>query len=114
MQKRGVQSLDREDPLEEEMATHCYVLIWEVPWTEEPGGLQSVGLQKVGQNLETKQQQKHVLSSTVSIISPCDFRTMWMTIHPVLGLSVACPPDFNNHLPWSYSRPCRVNTFNPL
>ena len=41
-----VQSLDQEDPLENEMATHCSVLAWEIPWTEEPGGLQSMGLQK--------------------------------------------------------------------
>ena len=40
-----VQSLGQEDPLEEEMATHSSVLAWEIPWTEEPGGLQSVGPQ---------------------------------------------------------------------
>jgi len=38
--------LEREDPLEEEMATHSSILAWEIPWTEEPGGLQSRGLQK--------------------------------------------------------------------
>ena len=38
-----VQSLGREDPLEEGMATHSSVLIWRIPWTEEPGGLQSIG-----------------------------------------------------------------------
>ena len=36
-----------EDPLEKEMATHCSILAWETPWTEEPGGLQSVGSQRV-------------------------------------------------------------------
>ena len=41
-----VQSLGREDPLEREMATCSSILAWEVPWTEEPGGLQSMGLQK--------------------------------------------------------------------
>ena len=41
-----VQSLGREDPLEKEMATHSSILAWEIPWTEEPGGLQSMGLQK--------------------------------------------------------------------
>ena len=39
--------LGREDPLEEEMATHSGILAWEIPWTEEPGGLQSVGSQQV-------------------------------------------------------------------
>ena len=40
-----VQSLGWEDPLEEEMATHSSILAWEIPWTEETGGLHSVGLQ---------------------------------------------------------------------
>ena len=40
-------SLDREDPLEEGMATHSSILAWRTPWTEEPGGLQSIGLQKI-------------------------------------------------------------------
>jgi len=48
MQEMGVQSLDRDDPLEEKMATHSSVLFWRIPWTEEPGGLQSMGSQRVG------------------------------------------------------------------
>ena len=48
MQEMQVQSLGQEDPLEKEMATHSSILAWEIPWTEEPGGLQSMGLQKVG------------------------------------------------------------------
>ena len=43
-----VQSLDLEDPMEEEMATHYSILAWEIPWTEEPGRLQSMGSQRVG------------------------------------------------------------------
>ena len=43
-----VQSLGREDLLEEEMATHSNILAWRIPWTEEPGGLQSTGWQRVG------------------------------------------------------------------
>ena len=42
-----VRSLDQEDPLEEGMAAHSSVLAWRIPWTEEPGGLQSMGLQRV-------------------------------------------------------------------
>ena len=45
-----VQSLGREDPLEEGMATHSSVLAWRIPWTEEPGGLQPMGLQRVTQD----------------------------------------------------------------
>ena len=43
-----VQALDWEDPLEEGMATHFSILAWKIPWTEEPSGLQSMGLQRVG------------------------------------------------------------------
>ena len=46
MQEKKVQSLGGEDILEKEMATHSSILAWEIPWTEEPGGLQSMGLQK--------------------------------------------------------------------
>ena len=46
MQEILVQSLDQEDPLEKEMATHSSILAWEIPWTEEPGQLQSMGSQR--------------------------------------------------------------------
>ena len=46
MQETWVRSLGREDPLEREMATHCSILAWRIPWTEEPSGLQSMWLQK--------------------------------------------------------------------
>ena len=46
MQEILVRSLGQEDPLEEETATHSSILAWEIPWTEEPGGLQSMGSQK--------------------------------------------------------------------
>ena len=45
-QETWVQSLDQEDPLEKGMATHSGILSWEIPWTEEPGGLQAMGSQK--------------------------------------------------------------------
>ena len=45
-----VQSLAREDPLEEEMATHSSILAWEIPWTEESDGLQFIGAQRVGRD----------------------------------------------------------------
>ena len=48
MQLTWVRSLGREDPLEKEMATHSSILAWRIPWTEEPGGLQSMGSQRVG------------------------------------------------------------------
>ena len=48
MQKTQVQSLGQKDPLEKGMATHSSILAWRIPWIEEPGGLQSMGLQRVG------------------------------------------------------------------
>ena len=48
MQKMGVWALGWEDPLEMDMATHFSILAWKIPWTEEPGGLQPMGLQGVG------------------------------------------------------------------
>ena len=47
MQETWIQSLGREDPLEEDMATHSIILAWRIPWTEEPGGLQSMGSQRI-------------------------------------------------------------------
>ena len=54
MQKSWVQSLGQEDHLEKEMTTHSSILAWRIPWTEKSGGLQSMGLQKVGYDLVTK------------------------------------------------------------
>ena len=56
--KLKIQSLGQEDPLEKEVVAHSNILVWETPWTEEPGGLQTMGLQRVRHNLVTKQQQQ--------------------------------------------------------
>ena len=48
MQETWVRTLGQEDPLEKEMATHSSILAWRIPWTAEPGGLQSMGSQRVG------------------------------------------------------------------
>ena len=50
MQETWVQSVGREDLLEKEMATHSSILVWKIPWMEEPGQLQSEGSQRVGHN----------------------------------------------------------------
>ena len=54
MQETQVQPLGGEDPLEKEMATHSSTLSWKIPWTKEPGGLQSMGFQRVRYNLVIK------------------------------------------------------------
>ena len=48
-----VPSVDWEDPLEKSIETHCSILAWRIPWTEEPGGLQSLGSQRVRHDRET-------------------------------------------------------------
>ena len=50
MRDTQVQSLGGEDPLEKEMATHSSILAWRIPWTEEPGGLQATGSERIGHN----------------------------------------------------------------
>ena len=62
MQETQVRSLDREDPLEESLATHLSILAWRIPWTEEPGGLQSMGSQRVGQ---TERLSMHAYPSSL-------------------------------------------------
>ena len=54
MQETQVQSLGGEDPLEKEMATHSSILVWKIPWTDEPGRLQSMESQRVRYDLATK------------------------------------------------------------
>ena len=61
-----VQSQGREHTLKKEMATHSGILAWKIPWTEKPGGLQSMGLQRVGHHLVTE----HAHSSVNSISFP--------------------------------------------
>ena len=57
-QKTRVQILSQEYPLEKEIVTHSSILVWEIPWTEEADGLQSIRLQRVSHNSVTKQQQQ--------------------------------------------------------
>ena len=64
--RRRVLSLDQEYPLEKEMATHSSILAWKIPWTEEPGGLRSMGSQRVGHdwaNLHSQFHAAHLLGN---------------------------------------------------
>ena len=58
-----VRSLGQEDPLEKEMTTRSSILAWEIPWREQPGGLQSMGSQRVGHDLVTKPPHLHLILS---------------------------------------------------
>ena len=64
MQEASVQSQGQEDPLEKGMATLSSIDAWRIAGTEEPGGLQSMGLQRLGQDLTTKQQQHWLFNKT--------------------------------------------------
>ena len=64
MQEAQVRSLSQEDPLEKEMANHSSVLAWEIPWTEEPDGLQSMGSQRVGWDLAHARAHTHTHTHT--------------------------------------------------
>ena len=57
-QEMRAQSLGREDTLEKEMAIHSSILVWEIPWTEEPGRLQSMGSKRVRRDLVTQQRHR--------------------------------------------------------
>jgi len=60
MQEMGVQSLCSEYPLKKKMATHSSIPAWKIPWTEEPGGVQSMGSQRVGHYLATKPPSPYI------------------------------------------------------
>ena len=70
MQETQVQSLGPEDPLEKGMATHCSILAWRIAWTEESGGLPSMGSHRVEHNIETKQKAE-------SGVESCPKATEW-------------------------------------
>ena len=63
-----VQSLGQEDRLEKEMVTHSSILVWEIPWIEKSSRLQSMGLERVGHDLATKQKQQQTTGFYTIII----------------------------------------------
>ena len=69
MQETQIHSLGWEDPLEKEMKTHSSILGWEIPWTEEPDGLQSRGLQRIKHDLATEWIHTQLLADNHSSIS---------------------------------------------
>ena len=68
MQETQVRSLSWEDALEKEMATHSSILAWRIPWTEEPGGLQSMGLQRVRHDWATSLTHSEIISSIQEVM----------------------------------------------
>ena len=68
-QETWVWSLGWEDPLEEGMATHSSILAYRIPWTEEPGGLQAMGLQRVRQDWATKDSTEYITCNRASLLA---------------------------------------------
>ena len=80
MHETRVQSLGQEDLLEKEMATHSSILAWKVPWMEEPGRLQSMGSQRVGNDRVTS------LSFFLSFLHPCKIRLLVISQSEYMGV----------------------------
>ena len=102
-----VLSLCREDPLEKEMATQSSILAWEIPQTVKPGGLQSIGLQRVRHD---PSDLKHTLESHSSIaihITPAN-----VTLDPVTGLLVLLRQDFTVAQGWPQQRGMCCSAFH--
>ena len=102
MQETRLQSLGWEDLLEKEMATHSSILAWEIPWTEEPGGLQSMGLERVGHDLVTNNSScfigyfcKYYTYSCCIVAKSCLCNPMDSSLPgSVRGISQARIPDW--------------------
>ena len=85
MRETWVRFLGREDPLEKEMATHSSILAWRTPWTEEPGGLQSTGSQRVGHDWATSLSLYNYKNSS-SLIWPSNHQYQKiLPLHEVCG-----------------------------
>ena len=108
-----VRSLCQKDPLEKEVATHCSILAWEIPWTEKPGRVQSLGLQRVRHNSaikqqrcsnDTRQQGAVVLMCISLLISDTFMRTFRVHVghlYVLLGkISIQFLCLFLNHIVW--------------
>ena len=104
MRETGVRSLVQKDPLENEMATHSSVLAWRIPWTEEPGGLQYMGSQRVGHDWVTT-LHFIVIKIALFVVFYCSLVAQWfLTLlwpHGPLLARLVCPWDFSGQEPWS-------------
>ena len=127
MQESWVQSLGQENPLEEGTTTHSSILAWRIPWTEEPGRLQSMGSQRVGHDWVTNTHTWWLSGGRFFLSALLECSVSWPALGISLVLSIASPapglPDQSEHtvsvtwplfqmLPPSWSK--RVLTFNFL
>ena len=89
VQETWVQFLAQEDPLGKEMATHSSILAWRIPWTEEPGGLQSMGWERVRHDWATNTDRWSLpLASCVTSGTCLHLSELWVMIVPILKAGV--------------------------
>ena len=118
MWETWVQSLGGEDPLEEGMATHSSILAWRIPWTEEPGGLQSTGMQGAGDDrVSTSQLSLYLVSLLRTSETKQDGKAGDRPLVDLMSSSYTCSGAFNRllvrvaprtQLPAASSAPLRV------
>ena len=124
-QEMWVQSLGREDPLEEEMVTFSSFLAWKITWREEPGGLQSMGSLRVRYNLATKYTHSH--THTSMLLGSPDFNTFlcwwkgdarisvqFIVLNPCLHCMPACRALHHFSGVWLFVTPWTVAHLAPL
>ena len=102
MLETRVQSLGRENPLEKEMATHSSILAWEIPWTEEPGGLHSMGSQRVKHDWVTNTHTNHIQCIHHSVQFSCSVMSDSLRPHELQHTRSPCPSP----TPGVYSNSC--------
>ena len=85
MLETWVRFLDWEDPLEKEMATHSSILAWRIPWTEEPGGLQSTGLPRVRHDSSVLEKEKVARVPGISVCFGFSTNRLISSIHVLLS-----------------------------
>ena len=98
----GVQSLGRQDPLEEGMVTHSGILVWRFPWTEEPGELQFMGSQRVGHDWAIEYASVHCerMPSIKSISTSVTLHAQSLQPCPTLCDPMDCSPPGSSLCPW--------------
>jgi len=119
VQERQVQSLGQEDPLEKGMASHSSILAWRIPWTEEPGGLQPMGLHRVRHNWRTNAfifKGRNPEWNFVVVLAPSiPFWPLLASLLPLLTLANSGTlelPAGRQPLHWAHS--CHLFTVGPL
>ena len=102
MQETQVWSLGWEDPLEKEMATHSSILAWRIPGTEESGGLQSMGLQRVGHNWATNSFTFMYMMYVCTSVMRCNMHILLYIIDELINHFEICLLISCNTVSWSW------------